>query len=114
MAMSLSVTIIRNDIPSLPAKARGGAQRGVNMAAQRIVTTAQSRARVRTGFMRDNTVVEAAANLQATAHARAPYSGFLDQGTRSIAADHWFSGAVDQERTRLPDDLREIIGPELV
>lgn len=105
----LTITVIRNDIPSLPARARGGAQKGVNLAATRIVTTAQSRARVRTGYMRESTVVENAGQLQATAHAQAFYSGFQDLGTRYIAGDHWFSGAVEMERARIPDDLRSLI-----
>jgi hypothetical protein len=56
-----------------------------------IVKTAQGNAKVDTGYMRDNTV----ATAEGVA-ARARYSGFLDRGTRYIAADHWFTNAVDQ------------------
>lgn len=111
--MGLTWVILRNDFPSLPAKARGGAKKGVFAAADRIQAAAQSRAKVDTGTMRESVTVEGAGDAAATVNAGAPYSGFLDMGTRYIPADRWFSGAAQDEAGRFGDEMRSVIAGAL-
>lgn len=94
--LSMSATI-KNGFPKAAAATKGEIAKQLRAAGDRAVKLAQSRAKVRTGMMRDYTMVTAATANSVTVSAQMPYSGFLDQGTRYIAADHWFSGAIDQE-----------------
>jgi hypothetical protein len=106
--MSITATVRINRFREVSAKGRGGMQAGVNNAARRIVANAQSRARRRTNYMADSTHMEGG-GLEATVVAPAHYSGYMNWGTVHVAADYWFSGAVDEERSRFGEELREIL-----
>jgi hypothetical protein len=96
--MSMTGTIHYNKFPGAASKTRTFIGREVSLTADLIVKKAQQRAKKNTGFMAKETRVLKRGPMSATVGAMAYYSGFLDQGTRYIRADRWFSGAVDMER----------------
>lgn len=112
---SIRVQIIRNEVPRYTQEIKGGLQRGVNMSADRIKWRAKNRAKVDTGYMRDSVHVEdsnlnlGTNNVGAQVVSPAFYSGFLDMGTRYIAADHWFTGAVEEEKAAYGDNIRRFL-----
>lgn len=89
-----TIRIKKNCLPALASKVAPAARTAQRTALERMQRTAQSRARVATGAMRDHTVVVGDDTLLA----QEPYSGFLNYGARSIAPDYWFSGAVEAEK----------------
>lgn len=79
--------------------------RAVSQAAQDIVRTAKGRARVDTGYMKSQVRVLNTTMTSATVGAMAPYSGFLDQGTRYIRADYFFTNSVREQEGRFYEEL---------
>jgi HK97 gp10 family phage protein len=74
------------------------------------VSDARGRAPVKTGFLRDNisgSVTTGPGMVIATIVSAAPYSGFVDMGTRRMAARPFFTPAVDQARSKLGELAQE-------
>lgn len=70
------------------------------------VKDAQQRAPVRTGFLRDNISGEVTGTSLVVTSA-APYSIFVEAGTRRMAARPFLTPAVDQAKSKLPELLQE-------
>lgn len=71
-----------------------------------LTADARQRAPVRTGVLRESISGDVEGNLL-TFRATAPYAGFVDMGTRKMAARPFFTPAVDQAKTKLPEMLQE-------
>lgn len=70
---------------------------------------AKLRARVDTGFMRDQIRGSMVGATQGEVGAYAPYSIYHEYGTASIAPQPMLTPAADDERPRLQADLEQII-----
>lgn len=104
--MGVRIEVRRNCLPAIAAKLGPSARTAVRDTLEQMGETARSRARVDTGNMRDSTRVEGDTRL----HAAAPYSGFLNYGTRrGIAADHWFDAPVTEGISQIAPALRTAI-----
>lgn len=105
MSPQVSVKIEKNNFAAA-AKACAAACKGpaTDLVKQTIVSLAQSRSKYDTGRMRTETIV-----TEKGAAAMAPYSGFVNYGTRYMAGDEWFTGAVDEVRESVP----ALVGPSI-
>jgi len=110
--VKLTWEVRRNDLPGLNGKGKAALKAGIDGMAQKAVASAQSRAKRDTGRMANETVFRSTGDLSAEAHAQAPYSGFLDGGTRYIPADRWFSGAAEEAMADV-GSLAGAVGAEL-
>jgi hypothetical protein len=84
-------------------------QHGAIGAANRIRDKAKGRAKVDTGFMRASTT-SSGDGMHAETRCGAHYGGYLNWGTRYIAADHWFDGPVEEERGAWPAAMGPALG----
>ena len=104
--MGVTITVRRNCLPAIASKLGPSARTAVRDTLEQMGEAARGRARVDTGNMRDSTRVEGETRL----HAAAPYSGFLNYGTRrGIVADHWFDGAVTAGMGQIAPTLQKAI-----
>lgn len=107
--MSISVTIEYNKFRDIAQRTPGGISGIVYRSAGNIVKRAQGRARVDTGRMKRETRILHSGMFTATVGAMAPYSGYLDQGTRYIRADYWFTNSVRDEQQIFLDELSALL-----
>ncbi len=107
--MAVAFVILRNLFPQMPGRAAKAKTRVQDETVDRIVAKARANAKRDTGNMANSTV-NAGGGL---AHAQAPYSGFLDQGTRYIPPDRWFTGPALEEGATLASTAGDIFKAEL-
>lgn len=79
--------------------------KAIERAARDVVKNAQGRARVDTGYMRSQVRILNLGMTSATVGAMAPYSGYLDQGTRYIRPDYFFTNSVREQEGRFYEEL---------
>lgn len=103
--MRIEFRVLRNDFLAKIPVVRNAAGRGTLRSAERVVAAAKARAKVDTGYMRDATRARRIGPTEAVAEATAPYSGYLDMGTRYIAADRWFTGPALAESGRFGAEM---------
>lgn len=104
--MGVRIEVRRNCLPAIASRLGPSAKTAVRDTLEQMGENARARARVDTGNMRDSTRVEGDTRL----HAAAPYSGFLNYGTRrGIAADHWFDAPVTEGMGRIAPALQKAI-----
>lgn len=101
----IEVKVNTDGLKRLTAAVEESLERALDRVADAVVTDARQRAPVRTGFMRDSTIIIQSGALQRTIHAQAPYSAFVDLGTRFMAARPWFTPAIDQGRSLLAEQV---------
>lgn len=81
-------------------------EKALQTLSEETVKDAQQRAPVRTGFLRDNISGQVTGpNLVVTS--AAPYSIFVEAGTRRMAARPFLTPAVEQAKVKLPELLQE-------
>jgi HK97 gp10 family phage protein len=106
MADELTVTVNVKPLQRLGELLAVEVEKALETLSAETVKDAQSRAPVRTGFLRDSisgTVTGPALVISVTA----PYAGFVELGTRRMPARPFATPAVDQAKSKLPELLQE-------
>jgi HK97 gp10 family phage protein len=112
MAYSTDFRFIWNGT-SVAAQLQAAIEAAMEETAEAMAATAQSRAPVRTGFLRDSIHAEAettASGSQVTLSADADYALFVEMGTSRAHAQPYLRPAIDAEGPRLPDRIRSHLG----
>ena len=78
----------------------GVLERELRRSGDRVVRRARSRARHDTGHMKRETRVLGVSSNMVSVGAMAYYSAYMDQGTRYVAADRWFTSSVEEETSQ--------------
>jgi len=107
--MPIQIKVLSNRLPAISKAVRPAVTAAIHEAGFRVEAKAKARARVDTGNMRNQTRNQPGGDLLTTITAGAPYSGFLNFGTRFIPADHWFSLPVEEEGRALPETVGNAI-----
>ena len=97
MAMS---GVVFNRFPEIAARFPVQLHNAVEQMTGIIVQLAQARAPVDTGFLRDSIVAAMIDEFEGTVTVGAFYAGFVEFGTRKMAAQPYFYPAVDEASTR--------------
>ncbi|QYU58207.1 HK97 gp10 family phage protein [Weissella confusa] len=95
-----------NQITNLKQKA---ISREVINSAHRIERDAKERAPFDTGNLKKNITASRVDEYQAKAISAANYSEYVDKGTRKMAAQPFFTPAVESERTKFAENMRKIV-----
>lgn len=107
--MPIQIVVKSNRLPAISKALRPAATEAIHAAGFRVEAKAKVRSRVDTGNMRNQTRNQPSGDLSTTITAGAPYSGFLNFGTRYIPADHWFDGPVHEETALLAKTLGDAV-----
>lgn len=81
----------------------------VQETASNIEVKAKQKAAVDTGFMRQEIYSKKINDTAAEAGAKAPYSLWVDKGTRHQAAQPFFTPAVESERTQFKNKIKQVL-----
>jgi HK97 gp10 family phage protein len=87
-------------LPNLAANVRRAAHEAVLDAAAAITEEAKANAPVKTGFLRDSILMRAVAEARAEVKAYASYAVFQEFGTSKMAAQPFFTPAIETVRAR--------------
>lgn len=98
---------LKSYIDSLPERGN----RIVEHTGQVAETSAQERAPVRTGEMRDKTHFEMEGQGKGTLYADADHSGFVEHGTVHQSAQPWFTPGMMDAADAMPGIAREELKP---
>lgn len=104
--MPVEVEIINDRIPALMARVEATARAAVMKVAGSIAREAQANAPVRTGALRDSIEASSVATgKEAEVQVGAPYGGYVEYGTRYMAAEPFLGPAIDAHRDELPAEI---------
>ncbi|WP_208422100.1 HK97-gp10 family putative phage morphogenesis protein [Latilactobacillus fragifolii] len=98
-----------NAIRKMKSSKRKMISEEVTKSAFRIEKSAKEKAAVDTGNMRKNIQAEKIGEFTARVDSRAPYSVYVDKGTRYQAAQPFFTPAVDEEEKKFNQNVKGII-----
>ena len=106
MPEQVEVTIVENKIPALVARVEAVSRAGVKRVADKIARTAQQNAPYVTGTLHDSiTSTSVSIGREAEVYVGAPYGGYVEFGTRFMAAEPYLGPAVDEHTPDLPEEI---------
>jgi HK97 gp10 family phage protein len=107
---SVTVRVVSNRLPSIPAAARAQIAGSVSKHAHDIVAAAQAKAPVRTGTLRRSIhAVIAESGLSAQIGPSVEYGIFVELGSRGRAARPFLRPAFELVAPRFADDVKSIL-----
>ena len=113
MSVELQVDLVGSDfrlqMERLDASIKTRVQQRLEEIVESIKETAQSLAPVRTGYLRSTVFTEAPAEWTVKVGAKAPYSAYIEYGTRYMAGRHFLSNAIEQHHLQLVDMIGQAV-----
>ena len=107
--IKVRVNLLENKLPRIAEELRPRAGRLVRKAAADITASAQMRAPVDTGFLRNSIHWTQAGELTAIVTVGAEYGIYVEYGTRKMRAQPYLGPAVDTVLPQLRAAIREIV-----
>ena len=77
--------------------------------AERVLNTSNTLVPVRTGFLKSSMAIRQDGNFQVTFYANAPYAGYVEFGTRRMAARLFMTRALEQHRDEFPREVESAL-----
>lgn len=77
--------------------------------AERVLDTSNTLVPVRTGFLKSSMGVRQENNFQITFYANAPYAGFVEFGTKRMAARLFMTRALEQHKEEFPREVQSAL-----
>jgi HK97 gp10 family phage protein len=110
MATGVTITIRLDRIPEFIRRLPEAGEQLASAVAQEIGTDAQSRAAVDTGYMRDHIEVNKTGQGAYEIHSAAPYSGFVEEGTRYMGAQPFMRPACERGAAGMGEKAQRLWG----
>lgn len=98
--MPVELVIIKNDFPTMTPKMRRAVSRRINDSVHRIEGGAKQKAPVDTGQLRNSIASSMESELTGVVSVGAEYGGYVELGTRYMAAQPYLKPSVDEERPK--------------
>jgi HK97 gp10 family phage protein len=76
---------------------------------ERVLDTSNTLVPVRTGFLKSSMGVRQENNFQITFYANAPYAGYVEFGTRRMAARLFMTNALQQHQQEFPREVESAL-----
>ena len=77
--------------------------------AERVLNTSNTLVPVRTGFLKSSMGIRQDNNFQVTFYANAPYAGYVEFGTRRMAARLFMTMALEQHKDEFPREVESAL-----
>ncbi len=113
MSIEMQIDLIGTDVQfkmeQLDASVKARVQQRLEEIAESIKETAQNLAPVRTGYLRSTIFTETQAEWLVKVGAKAPYSAYVENGTRFTAAHYFLSNAIEEHRPQFADLVSQAV-----
>lgn len=76
---------------------------------ERVLNTSDTLVPVRTGFLKSSMGVRQDSHFQITFYAGAPYAGFVEFGTKRMAARLFMTRAIEQHKEEFPREVQSTL-----